>query len=75
MTPPRTFWLHINYFDAPYKRVWEVRQGGQRFVTTHVDCRVPVETVFRGLTRQPYAFLRGRGVVRQRGARIRITER
>lgn len=70
----RTFKIHIDAFDAPYQRVWAVQTGGRYLTARRVVCRVPTESVYRGRRRQPWAFLRGRGVVRQRGAVIRITE-
>ena len=72
---PRVFWLHIDSFDAPKGAIWAVQTRGEYLTARAVDVRVRVDTVFRGRgARQPRAFLRGRGVVRKRGARITITE-
>lgn len=72
---PRVFRLHIDAFDAPRGRVWAVQTGGRYLTARRVVCRVPTESIFRGRgARQPRAYLRGRGVVHQRGAVIRITE-
>lgn len=63
----------INRFDV--RDVWAVRWGYTWFTGTHVRVMVPLTTVFKGLrARQPIAYLRGRGVVRQRGRRITVTE-
>ena len=71
----RTFKIHVDAFDAPYQRIWAVQCAGEYRTARRVVCRVPTESVFRGAgARQPRAYLRGRGVVRQRGAVIRITE-
>lgn len=73
---PRVFWLHVDRFDAPRGRVWAVQVAGLYLTARTVKCSVPVTTVFRGrCSRQTRAYLRGRGVVRQRGARIVITEK
>lgn len=71
---PRVFHLYINRFDAPHARVWAVETGGHYFTARAIDCQVPTTTVFRGVHRQPRAYLRGTGVVRRRGASITITE-
>jgi hypothetical protein len=64
---PRVFKLHVNRFDEPRGRVWTVQQGGQWRTARFVDVAgVELETVFRGVeSRQPRAYLRGRGVVRR----------
>lgn len=71
---PRRFWIHVDHLGNPRGRVWAVQTAGRYLTATAVDCRVPTETVFRGRdASQPRAYLRGVGVVRQRGARIVIT--
>jgi hypothetical protein len=70
----RGFWIHVDRFDAPHLRVWAVQTAGQYLTARSIDCRVPTTTVFRGRgARQPRAYLRGRGVVEQRGAHIVIS--
>lgn len=53
-----------------------MQTGGRYLTSANVDVKVPTEIVFRGRgAEQPRAFIRGRGVVRQRGqGRITITE-
>jgi hypothetical protein len=61
----RRFWLHVNYFGEPRRRVWTVRTGGRNYYLTHVDVFVRVFTRFRGQRAgQPKAFLYGDGVLR-----------
>lgn len=70
---PRAFRLHVHYLTEPKRRVWAVQTAGQYLIARDVDVQVPVMTVFRGPeSRQPKAFLRGKGVVRKQGARIVI---
>jgi hypothetical protein len=68
----RTFWLHIHTFDDPHGRIWGVTLGDDYLIARTVDCQVPTETVYRGRGRQPYAYLRGKGIVSKRGTHITI---
>jgi hypothetical protein len=69
----RVFKLHIHTFDDPLGRVWGVTLSDDYLIAKTVDVRVPTKTTWRGRGRQPYAWVEGRGVVRKRGAHIRIT--
>jgi len=75
---PARFWLHINFFGEPRRRVWTVRTRGRNHYLTHVDVFVRTFTRFRGQrSQQPRAFLYGDGVLRitrSTGGKLRIGE-
>lgn len=79
MTPrARTFWFHIHTFDDPKGRIWGMTAGRDYFIgrSQDFDIRVqlqPDDRLKNTRRRQPYAFLRGRGVIRQNGRRITVT--
>jgi hypothetical protein len=68
---PYSFKLHIDHLENPDKDVWAVQWNGHYFTATEVRVFVPVCTVFKGMqSKQPRAYLVGRGVVR----RTRLTK-
>lgn len=76
MPRPRVFWAHIDSFDNEGKAVWALQTGG-RYIGKVVHCAfdVPTETHYRGKRGQPWAVIRGKGVIRRLGPRrYRVTE-
>lgn len=72
----RTFWLHFNRINVQRgdPDVWTVHLSDQCIQTKHVDCRVRIETVYRGATaRQPRAYFKGKGRVIVRDDLVIIT--
>jgi hypothetical protein len=71
--PGRVVWLHVHYLTDPRRRVWAVETQGRYLTAQAVKVRIPMETVFRGQhSRQPKAYLKGKGIVKRRGAVLEI---
>lgn len=63
---PAVVWIHFNRLNAKKHDgdVWTIRQHQQDRHARSVEIRVPVKTVYRGLSAsQPRAYLRGIGTV------------
>ena len=64
----------IERFDAPDGKVWAVRDGRQWLTAKRVVIDTAMATVFNGVkARQPKAYLKGYGVVRQSGDTVTIS--
>ena len=71
----RTFWLHFNRINVVRgdPDVWTVHLSDQCIQTKHVDCHVPIATVYRGKTaRQPRAYFKGQGRILAMANRVLI---
>ncbi len=58
-----TLWLCFDH-HATDGKVWAIREGNTWRRAKAIDCRIPLETVYRGpKAQQPRAYLKGAGVV------------
>lgn len=72
----RVFRLHFNRFNAKRtaRDVWTVHMSDRCIQTRLIDCRVPVQSVYKGdKATQPRAFFRGTGVVKVLKGKVVIT--